>query len=1011
MLRDFSRTPHLFTLAFCTLLAACDTTDDDKDGTGSDTLVETDSLPDTDSVPDTDTPPDTDTDSDSDSDAAPLPGVETLAEGDLIITEFMPNPDTCSDENGEYVEFLYRGDVPVDLTGLQLSDTDSAQLLTGDLVAQPGQRFLIARQSTQPCFDAEPDAIWPAISMNNGGDVISLTTASGTVFDRIDYTSAGLDLAANSGRAWELRGTALISGNNDNPDDWCLGLDLIAPSATNYGTPGAPNTACGGDDTGIDSGAAGLTDTFDTGPGTTGPFEAGLGDLVITEIMPNPSDCVDDDAEYFEVVNVTSAPIHMGNMTIADNFATWTVPQGVIVQPGEPMLFFRSTPSGTQCYGYVDGVDGVSYGSVLQFSNSNDILTIENAAGTLIDTVTYSSSTWPLSNGVSLSLSADALDASLNDDPDNWCFGALPLVGFSGDFGTGGALNPVCLQVDTSESGLGIDSYVSIDSGLDTFDTSDFVDETGQFLTQVHELQPGDLIINEVLPSPTDCADADAEYFTVINTTGDRVALNGLLVTIDGTTFTYSGTARLQPGAEMALWPEPATTQCYGFTPGTDGIAYHPSLQLSGIGSQLELSSPLGLIDAVNYSGWGVTTGSAWQLDPDRYNDVQNDDNASWCLAPTIVVGGVGDFGTPLFANAECAGVDPLPDASTPPVDTDSDTTPPGDTGAPETGTPDTDDSEDSDPPLVDTGVVDSDVDSDSTVDSDTDAGVVTVSLDQAVPGDVIITEIMINPGPSVFCNDQDGEYFEVTNMTGSTSTPVAFAMDGMQFQDNAISHVYVGSAVLLPGASMVFYKQPAPGDVQCFGFDNPLLSPDAAPYDSLLAFGNAGDEILISAPAPSGTLLDAVNFDTPGWLLPTEASLNLDPGLSQDHVSNDDPNNWCVSINEIGGGNTGTPNAFIGCDIDLNPVDTAGIPDSAGDSFPDSGTPPDTDSPADTDVAPDTDATPDTGTPAESDSPSDTDATPDTGADTTDDSDASPPSVDSGAPGADTDTSSLVQP
>ena len=74
-------------------------------------------------------------------------------------------------------------------------------------------------------------------------------------------------------------------------------------------------------------------------------------------------------------------------------------------------------------------------------ANSGDEVIIENGS-TIIDRVDYDPSSFPSMLGAALSLDPNFLDATSNDDGNNWCSAVEPLP--DGDNGSPGVLNPNC---------------------------------------------------------------------------------------------------------------------------------------------------------------------------------------------------------------------------------------------------------------------------------------------------------------------------------------------------------------------------------------------------------------------------------------------------------------------------------------------------------------------------------------------------------------------------------------
>lgn len=157
-------------------------------------------------------------------------------------------------------------------------------------------------------------------------------------------------------------------------------------------------------------------------------FSQSPGDIIITEIMQNPTGISDDFGEWFEVYNTTGSDIDMNGWIIRDQPGgsqnTTTIAGSVIVPAGDYITLGRG--------GITDSVDpgyngGVTHAYVYDFSflmsNGADEVILE-LSGTIIDEVYYDGGTsFPDPNGKSMTLSASALNASDNDTGSNWCEG------------------------------------------------------------------------------------------------------------------------------------------------------------------------------------------------------------------------------------------------------------------------------------------------------------------------------------------------------------------------------------------------------------------------------------------------------------------------------------------------------------------------------------------------------------------------------------------------------------
>jgi len=168
----------------------------------------------------------------------------------------------------------------------------------------------------------------------------------------------------------------------------------------------------------------------------------GVGDLVITELMKDPTEVSDADGEWFELHNPTSVDVLLcADWTFADDDSdSFTLASGitVLVPAGGYAVLSRETDPGTN--GGVPSDHG--YATGMQLGNGADEVVLLHG-GVEIDRIEYDDGVdWPDPTGLSISLSPTALDASQNDDGASWC-SASSVYG-DGDKGTPGAANDGC---------------------------------------------------------------------------------------------------------------------------------------------------------------------------------------------------------------------------------------------------------------------------------------------------------------------------------------------------------------------------------------------------------------------------------------------------------------------------------------------------------------------------------------------------------------------------------------
>lgn len=178
-------------------------------------------------------------------------------------------------------------------------------------------------------------------------------------------------------------------------------------------------------------------------------FAQSPGDIVITEIMQNPTGISDDYGEWFEVYNTTSAPIDLNGWTIRDqpsaNQNLTIINTSVIVPAGGYITLGRggvTDPNDPQYNG------GVTHAYVYDFSflmaNGADEVILE-VGGVIIDEVYYDGGpNFPDPNGASMTLDINSLNSTANDLGSNWCEGTSVYDATNNNAGTPAMVNDAC---------------------------------------------------------------------------------------------------------------------------------------------------------------------------------------------------------------------------------------------------------------------------------------------------------------------------------------------------------------------------------------------------------------------------------------------------------------------------------------------------------------------------------------------------------------------------------------
>jgi len=167
----------------------------------------------------------------------------------------------------------------------------------------------------------------------------------------------------------------------------------------------------------------------------------GYGDLLITELMYNPTSLSDAEGEWFEIYNNSDQSINLQNLILGrDDANRHTITDSLELPPGHYLVFERADTATTATNSY-------TFGSELLLPNTGAVLSIfnegtESDPGVLIFSVDYGGANFPDGSGASISLSPNLLNAAEAILGSSWCISTS--VYNTGDLGTPGAANDAC---------------------------------------------------------------------------------------------------------------------------------------------------------------------------------------------------------------------------------------------------------------------------------------------------------------------------------------------------------------------------------------------------------------------------------------------------------------------------------------------------------------------------------------------------------------------------------------
>ena len=359
---------------------------------------------------------------------------------DLAVTEFLPN--VSGDEDGEFIEVLNIGESAVPLNCILAVDGTSLRELRdceGEL--QPGEFLVMAREIS---WHEDQDYLAcevASITLTNTGERfgVGLETSNGDEIELSVVDCETQDCPFTEGISAQVDPRAY--GETD-PAFWCNADDswqgqLASPGLENaecdlpedgdldgFYTP----EDCNDDDNTVFPGAAdsygdNIDQDCDGADGTALQLSELLeGDLLLTELMPNPASVSDSDGEWVELYNATDSPISLNGLSEPCEIA-----EIVAIGPGEHLILAKKADSAVN-----GGIEGALQCSI-SLTNSAGTKRV-SGQGVTTDTLDYGTP----KSGKSIQRSYDGVYSDVSCDSVT-SFGA-------GDLGTPNSLNQACTE-------------------------------------------------------------------------------------------------------------------------------------------------------------------------------------------------------------------------------------------------------------------------------------------------------------------------------------------------------------------------------------------------------------------------------------------------------------------------------------------------------------------------------------------------------------------------------------
>ena len=173
-----------------------------------------------------------------------------IAKGALVISEFMPNPATVTDDNGEWIELYNPGDSEVQINGLRVAVGAKPYVIaiaSPKVLKIPAKGYFVLGNNKNLATNGGVPVNYgyTKLTLSNGGTKLALLSHDATqtsvdvVVDEVTY---GTGWPLSFGKSLSLDPEALNTTANDDPTKWCKGQDAYGNG--DLGTPGQPNPSC-----------------------------------------------------------------------------------------------------------------------------------------------------------------------------------------------------------------------------------------------------------------------------------------------------------------------------------------------------------------------------------------------------------------------------------------------------------------------------------------------------------------------------------------------------------------------------------------------------------------------------------------------------------------------------------------------------------------------------------------------------------------------------------------------
>jgi hypothetical protein len=346
-------------------------------------------------------------------DGPPLPPIEEIQVGDLIVTEILIHSLAVDDSVGEWFEIANVSPTGFDLDGLQLTDGASDSFVVdGPTALLPGDRMVFGVDADSTSNGGVGvDYEYTGFALDDESDAIVVGNGL-IVIDAVAYTVTD-DVRWGEAVTRSLDPGHFDDALNDDSRSWCAATTSYGGGE--LGTPGAANDDC---------------------PALS-PGDLLAGELVIDEVMTDPEAVDEQHGQWFEIFNASLYTVNLEGLLVRVDGESYHLTTAFEVGSGAYAVI--ATEDDASLNGGVQVDVEWPLGPTYQLSITDGDLSIENAT-VVLDAISWRSDNgFPAISGASMSLDPTHQNALDNDDGTNWC--AATVTFGDGDHGTPGTTN------------------------------------------------------------------------------------------------------------------------------------------------------------------------------------------------------------------------------------------------------------------------------------------------------------------------------------------------------------------------------------------------------------------------------------------------------------------------------------------------------------------------------------------------------------------------------------------